>query len=103
MSSRNAYLKPDERVAATILYRSLEHVERLYKSGERKADVLRRALQETLGTEPLAVPDYVSVAHIDTLKELETVDDKALVSLAVRFGATRLIDNTVLPPGQALY
>jgi pantoate--beta-alanine ligase len=103
MSSRNAYLEPIEREAATVLHRSLDCVERLYEDGERNAEALRSAMREILDAEPLATADYVSVADIDTLEELEAVQDKALVSLAVRIGATRLIDNTVLPPGEALY
>jgi pantoate--beta-alanine ligase len=103
MSSRNAYLKPNERAAATVLYRSLRRVENLYEVGERDAKALRRAMREILDAEPLAVVDYVSVADIDTLEELDAVQGSALASLAVRFGDTRLIDNTVLPPGQDLY
>ncbi|MCK5247024.1 pantoate--beta-alanine ligase [Candidatus Bipolaricaulota bacterium] len=103
MSSRNAYLSKEERPAATVLHRCLELVESLYVDGERSAENLRHAMIEVLQAEPLAQPDYLSIADTDTLEELEGIDGKALVSLAVRIGSTRLIDNTVLPPGQSLF
>ena len=102
MSSRNAYLTSPERAKATVLHRCLASVERLYRDGERGAERLRQAMRDVLAAEPLAKPDYVSVADLDTLEELTNVDSKALVSLAVRFGKTRLIDNTLLPPGETL-
>ena len=102
MSSRNAYLSNEERSAAPILRRCLDHVESLYVGGERDGENLRQAMTEVLQAEPLARPDYVSVANLDTLEELSVIEGKALVSLAVRMGSTRLIDNTVLPPGERL-
>ena len=102
MSSRNFYLTPEQRAAAPVLHRCLERVENLYVDGERNGERLRQAMKEVLQAEPLVRPDYLSVATLDTLEELETIDGKALVSLAVWFGSTRLIDNTVLPPGEAL-
>ncbi len=98
MSSRNAYLSPDERQAAVVLHRSLEAAQELWRSGVRDADRIRRRMDEVLAAEPLARVDYVSVADAETLEELESVEKPALVSLAVRFGATRLIDNVVLTP-----
>jgi pantoate--beta-alanine ligase len=62
-------------------------------NGERSADVLRSRIRALLADEPLARPDYVSVADAATLEELAAVGRPALLSLAVRFGATRLIDN----------
>ncbi|MBE0634529.1 pantoate--beta-alanine ligase, partial [Candidatus Bipolaricaulota bacterium] len=103
MSSRNAYLTPEQRGAAPILRRCLDHVERLYAEGERDGDVLRRAMGEILDAEPLALPDYISVADLESLEEIASVTGKALVSLAVRVGKTRLIDNTILPPGSGLF
>ncbi len=102
MSSRNAYLSKEERLVATVLHRCLKLVESLYVDGERSAENLRQAMLEALQAEPLAQLDYVSIADTDTLEELERIDGKALVSLAIRIGSTRLIDNTVLPPGEAL-
>ncbi len=102
MSSRNTYLEPDERVGATVLRQSLLLAERLYADGERSAKMIRSRMQELIASEPLVEPVYVSLADVTTLEELETIDRKALVSLAAKVGVTRLIDNIVLPPGEGL-
>ncbi len=96
MSSRNSYLTPEERRAAAVLFRALRAAEAAYQAGERDAEALRRRMRETLAAEPLARVQYVSCADYDTLQELETVRGKALLSLAVFIGNTRLIDNVVL-------
>jgi len=96
MSSRNSYLNPEERQAATILFRALTTAEFAYKNGERDAEKLRRIMREAIETEPLARLQYVSCADYDTLVELETVTSKPLLSMAVFIGKTRLIDNFVL-------
>ncbi|MFH0942243.1 MAG: pantoate--beta-alanine ligase [Chloroflexota bacterium] len=96
MSSRNVYLNPEERRQATALHRSLKEAERLYREGEKEADTIRRQMMALIQQEPLARIDYISIADSATLKELKTVTPPALVSLAVRFGSTRLIDNLVL-------
>jgi len=102
MSSRNTYLTPQERKTATVLHRALRLAERMYRDGERNAEVLQREMTTLLAAEPKARAEYVSVASVEDLSELETVDGKALVSLAARVGTTRLIDNMVLPPGESL-
>jgi len=96
MSSRNVYLDAEERKAATVLYRSLNAAKNLYANGERDAEKLRQMMKEVIGSEPLAKLQYVSCTDYDTLEELETVDGKALLSMAVFLGKTRLIDNFVL-------
>jgi pantoate--beta-alanine ligase len=96
MSSRNAYLDPGQRQAALVLYRSLKKAEELYAAGERNAGRIRQEMAGLLESEPLAQVDYISVAHPTTLEEMERVEGRALVSLAVKIGATRLIDNVVL-------
>ncbi|MCH7858014.1 MAG: pantoate--beta-alanine ligase [Gemmatimonadetes bacterium] len=96
MSSRNTYLSPDERSAATVLYRALMRAQELHLDGEHDAEVLRAAMSDVLASEPLAAVDYVSVADPETLEELVLVDSQAMVSLAVRIGGTRLIDNVLL-------
>ena len=93
MSSRNKYLSPAERKAATVLYRSLKLAENL---GTSDANEIRRRMHDLIDTEPLAAADYVSVADAATLKELDVVDRLALVSLAAYFGETRLIDNILI-------
>ena len=96
MSSRNVNLSTEERRAATVLWRSLRRAEERFGAGERDAEGLRRAVAEVLAQESLAQVDYVSVADSDSLAELAVVDRTALVSLAVRIGGTRLIDNVSL-------
>ncbi|MCK5246348.1 pantoate--beta-alanine ligase [Candidatus Bipolaricaulota bacterium] len=103
MSSRNKYLTPEQRAAAPVLRRCLDRIESLYADGERDAEDLRQAMTTILQAEPLALPDYISVADLDSLEELQRFEGQALVSLAVRFGTTRLIDNTVLPEGSNLF
>jgi len=99
MSSRNAYLNAEERRAATILYRALSAAKAAFENGERDGEALRSLLANTLASEPLARPDYVSVADPDSLDELTRVEGRVLFSLAVRIGTTRLIDNFVVGGG----
>jgi pantoate--beta-alanine ligase len=96
MSSRNVHLSPEERAAAPVIHRALLAGRSLREKGERSAEALRTEIRRVLATEPLAQPEYVSVADASTLQELETVGGPALLSTAVRFGATRLIDNEPL-------
>ena len=96
MSSRNSYLSPEERKAATVLFRSLSAARSAYERGERSAESLRGIMTEVIAAESLAKMQYVSVADYDTLEELETVTGKTLLSMAVFMGKTRLIDNFVL-------
>jgi len=96
LSSRNVHLSPDERTAAAVLHRALLAARGRWLAGERSGEVLRSAMRATVEAEPLARTDYVSVADADTLAELDRVDGPAVLSLAVRFGATRLIDNEPL-------
>lgn len=98
LSSRNVHLSPAERAAAPVLRRALLAGRMSWAAGERSADALRATMNATLAEEPLAIPAYVSVADGRTLAELDRIDDgaPALLSLAVRFGSTRLIDNEPL-------
>jgi pantoate--beta-alanine ligase len=96
LSSRNVYLTPEQRRAALVLSGSLALAEQAYARGERDAAVIRALMLEALGAEPLASVDYVSVADAESLEELERIEGPALVSLAVRLGTTRLIDNATL-------
>lgn len=98
MSSRNVYLNPQERQAATVLYRALSAAKALWDAGERRGSPLREAMSRTLAAEPLARPDYVNVADPTTLQELDDTGNakEALASLAVRIGNTWLIDNFVM-------
>jgi len=96
LSSRNVHLDPQERAAAAVLWRALLAARERWLAGERSGDVLRSAMQAVLDVEPLARTDYVSVADAGTLAELDRVDGPAVLSLAVSFGTTRLIDNEPL-------
>ena len=92
LSSRNVYLGPEERNAATVLYRALSLARDLGISDAEETRCQMRALIES---EPLARIDYVSIADAATLEELDQISGPALASLAVRIGETRLIDNIV--------
>lgn len=96
MSSRNKYLNETERKAAGVLFRSLNAAKELYEAGERDAERLRERMKEVLAGEPLAQVQYVSCAGYDSLEELDLVQGKCLLSMAVFLGKTRLIDNYVL-------
>ena len=96
MSSRNTYLDLDERRAATVLYRALEAARGAAAAGERDAETLRRTMLRVLAEEPRAEVQYVSAADPDTLQELDGPAERALLSMAVFIGKTRLIDNTVV-------
>jgi pantoate--beta-alanine ligase len=96
MSSRNSYLNEEQRRAAPVLYRALVTARDRWSTGERRADALRRAMRQVLATEPLAEIDYVSVADPATLRELEQITGASLLSMAVRIGPARLIDNILV-------
>lgn len=98
MSSRNAYLTPDERRAAVCLSRSLCKAERLARRGETSAQSLLSLVRAELAKEPLAHVEYVKLCDSETLIDIETIHRTALLALAVRFGKARLIDNRVLTP-----
>jgi pantoate--beta-alanine ligase len=96
MSSRNIYLGPKERQAATILFKALILARQLGRGGEKDAEKIRRQMTSLIQKEPLAQIDYVSIADAETLVELNLIDRPAVASLAVRIGKTRLIDNMPL-------
>lgn len=98
MSSRNAYLKPEERKAATVLYRALLAAADRYQRGERNPDVLRTTARAIIEREPLARIDYVAVNDPRTLYGLhQPTDEPMLISMAVQIGRPRLLDNALLP------
>ena len=96
MSSRNIYLNPEERKAAVVLYQALSLAQKLWSQGVKDAQTIRQQMTDLIQKQPLADIDYISIADAETLDELDTVRPPALVSLAVRIGKTRLIDNVVL-------
>ena len=96
MSSRNGYLDHEERQAAQVLFRSLSAAMSAFQNGNNDADQLREIMTGTIMSEPLADLQYVSCADPDTLKELSGSTSRALLSVAVVIGRTRLIDNFLI-------
>lgn len=98
-SSRNVYLSPAERTAAVIVPKTLAEAERLVRTGIRDVETLESKLIAFIRTEPLAKPEVVAIRDPSTLERIETVRGTALVLLYVRFGKTKLLDNSII--GQA--
>lgn len=96
MSSRNAYLSAEERKAALCLFRSLNRAASMVQTGEVTAPVITDAVKAEIARESLAQLEYVKLCDTMTLTEVDQVQDRALLALAVRIGKTRLIDNTIL-------
>jgi pantoate--beta-alanine ligase len=102
LSSRNTYLDPAQRKAATILFRALNAAQNRFNNGERSGDRLREAMRDTLAQEPLAQIEYVSASDPLMLLEIDRVTGGVLLSMAVRIGKTRLIDNFLYENGEWL-
>lgn len=96
LSSRNVYLDPTQRQAATVLSRVLAEVRQRVDAGERRADELIRLARDRIGATAGARVDYVAVVDYETLQPIERLRGRVLIALAVYFGATRLIDNTLI-------
>lgn len=99
MSSRNARLSPEARRPATCLYRALTTAKAAFEQGERRADSLGHTMRAIIEATPLARLDYASIAHPATLAELDFIEDRALLSLAVFVDNVRLIDNMLITEG----
>lgn len=95
-SSRNIHLKPDERKAAAVLYRSLKIAEEMASDGEKSSKTVTDAVRAEIEKEPLAEVEYVSAVDSLSMEPVETVGKGTLIAIAVRIGQTRLIDNCVL-------
>jgi pantoate--beta-alanine ligase len=97
MSSRNAYLSPAERQAATVLHRALRAAETAISEGERRGDAVRERMRDVLNTEPLARVEYAEVVDADSFRPasqlVPALQGRLVLPLAVRIGGTRLIDN----------
>jgi pantoate--beta-alanine ligase len=97
MSSRNLYLNSEEQQSATVIHRALAKAKEAFREGERSASRLTEIVRSTIEAEPRARVDYVNVSDAETLDKLEKLDDRpTLIAVAVYFGKTRLIDNTIL-------
>ena len=93
MSSRNTYLSPRQRSDAVVLFQSLAEARQMIASGERSASAVARSIEKRIKPVQDAVIDYISVVDAETLADLERLEGKILIALAVKFGKTRLIDN----------
>ncbi|NPV43434.1 MAG: pantoate--beta-alanine ligase [Firmicutes bacterium] len=93
MSSRNVYLNSEERKAALVLYRALKKGENLLDGGVRSAKTVIESIEKEFGKEPLARLQYVYICHPETLKEIITIEKRAMIAVAAFIGKTRLIDN----------
>lgn len=96
MSSRNVYLNPQEREQAVVLSESLALAKKLIIQGERDAFKIKAAIVDKITQKPLAKIDYVSIVDAQTLKDIHHITNRVLIALAVKFGATRLIDNIIV-------
>jgi pantoate--beta-alanine ligase len=100
MSSRNAYLYNDERSGALTLSRSLDAAREMVSEGIRDPRIIEEKVRGIIESEPTTRIDYVNVVNADELDTLSTIEDRALLALAVFVGDTRLIDNVVLEINQ---
>lgn len=98
MSSRNAYLSAEQRPSALALYESLIKAKALLESGERGASTIIDAAAALITSRPATSIDYIAICDPETLDDVTTIDRPALMALAVKVGATRLIDNMILEP-----
>jgi len=99
LSSRNAYLSPEERRAAPVLYKALRAAEDAIAAGERRGDEVRRVMRQVLEAEPLARIEYAEVVDAGTFQPVDALAGNLVLPLAVRIGGTRLIDNFQLAVG----
>jgi pantoate--beta-alanine ligase len=96
MSSRNVYLEPEERKAATVLYRSLQLAQELVATGEMDPEKVTGDMRALIAREPLVEPEYVVAVDWDLLTPVDRLRGRVLFALAARVGKARLIDNVLL-------
>ena len=96
LSTRNIYLDPWERGAATILYRSLSLAREMVSDGILDVERIRCRMRVAICAEPLSEVDYISIVNEATLEEIDSIKDSARALVAIRIGKTRLIDNMSL-------
>lgn len=100
LSSRNAYLDPQERKSALVLHRSLKSAQQLFERGERNSEKLIAAGKQEFANLPNARLDYFEIVDPDSLEPLATISNRALIAVAAFIGKTRLIDNVIVDPGR---
>ncbi len=96
LSSRNVFLSPEQRVEALVLNRSLKEAKQWIQDGERRAEVIEERIKEKIRSESSGEIDYVEIRSIENLGKLTDITEPVVIALAVRFGTTRLIDNTIV-------
>lgn len=96
MSSRNSYLNKEERMAARCLYAAITRGRTIFNKGIKDAALILKEVKHVIESESLSVTEYIKICDTDTLEDLDTIEDRALLALSVRIGKTRLIDNCIL-------
>lgn len=96
MSSRNVRLSAAEREQAPCLYQCLQRAKELFEEGQRRTAPLIAAMEQTIQQAPLGHVDYLTIVNPDSLREIRRIESEAMILMAVRFGKTRLLDNTRL-------
>lgn len=96
MSSRNTYLNKEERIAARCLYAAITRGRNIFNKGIKDAALILKEVKYVIESEPLSVTEYIKICDTDTLEDLDTIGDSALLALSIRIGKTRLIDNCIL-------
>ena len=96
ISSRNMYLSESERDSAIFIYKSLALARELHSKGIKKSEFIKNSMSQLINSVPFTKVDYISIANVSNLEELDTIECDALVSMAVFVGKTRLIDNIYL-------
>ena len=96
MSSRNIYLNPEERAQALCIYKSLKLAQRLFNKGERDTKEIIKRMSQLINENRKADIDYISIVDAEELRDVKRIFGQAMVSVAVRIGNTRLIDNVIL-------
>ena len=96
LSSRNAYLTPDQRVEARVLNHALRAADRAWREGGQDAAVLRRLIEGEFGLSPGVQPDYIAIVDPDTLSPVPVAVAGTIIAVAARVGSTRLLDNHIL-------
>jgi pantoate--beta-alanine ligase len=98
LSSRNAYLSPQERKSAQVLHRSLQRAKELFDQGDPYSEKLIAAGKQEFGSEPNARLDYFEIVDPDSLESISSISKRALIAVAAFIGNTRLIDNIIVDP-----
>ncbi|MDY0131993.1 MAG: pantoate--beta-alanine ligase [Desulforegulaceae bacterium] len=98
LSSRNSYLSEEERKNAILLYKSILEAEKIIKAGEKKSSKVIEVIKGVIGQYEKSKIDYINICDPETLEDLEFIDRKVVLAMAVFIGKTRLIDNKVIIP-----